>query len=149
LNTINPTAHSPQLYAEGMRGPQARLPDYLAPDGSRFWVISQTDLAGLGFCELPPENTSITAQHQTVTEIWQFVHGKGQVRQRKNGQERVVDVYEGSVIVIHPHTEFQFRTTGADPLRFFVLTSPPWPGAQEAMLLPNHGWKHSFLPSKL
>ena len=138
---IQPAAtHIPQEYAEGLRGPWERDPDYQAPDGSRFWVITQTGQAGIGHCELPPGAVSISARHQTVEEIWQFTHGRGQVRRVENGEETVVNVSKGFVLIVRPNVEFQFRTIGTEPLQFFVITTPPWPGAHEAVLLRNQGW---------
>jgi mannose-6-phosphate isomerase-like protein (cupin superfamily) len=35
-------------------------------------------------------------------------------------------------------TEFQFRVVGEVPLEFLCFTTPPWPGADEAVAVRGH-----------
>jgi mannose-6-phosphate isomerase-like protein (cupin superfamily) len=44
----------------------------------------------------------------------------------------VLALRSGTSVGIPVRTAFQFRCTGADPLRLLLLTMPQWPGAAEA-----------------
>jgi len=43
-------------------------------------------------------------------------------------------------LTIPVRTRFQFRNTGETPLRFVIVTLPPWPGQDEAELLHTGRW---------
>ena len=57
--------------------------------------------------------------------------------QQPGGVERVVDVAPGVSLSIPVGARFQFRNTGPRPLRFIIVTMPPWPGEQEAYPVPG------------
>ena len=55
---------------------------------------------------------------------------------RRHGDDEGVVVLEPGVCLTIPlGTEFQFRTTGDDPLQAIGVTMPPWPGAGEVVTL--------------
>jgi mannose-6-phosphate isomerase-like protein (cupin superfamily) len=45
----------------------------------------------------------------------------------------VVEVRAGCSLNIPTGASFQFRNTGSEPLRFVIVTIPPWPGEDEAV----------------
>ncbi len=111
--------------------------DTLAPDGSEIRLLSTTSRGSMVHCTLNPGETSAAVAHRTVEEVWYFLEGTGQVWRRKGGEERVVDVAAGASLSIPVGAHFQFRTTGDHPLRFVIVTMPPWPGEHEAYRVPG------------
>jgi mannose-6-phosphate isomerase-like protein (cupin superfamily) len=45
----------------------------------------------------------------------------------------ITDLSPGLALTIPHGASFQFRSTGAEPLSLVISTSPPWPGADEAV----------------
>jgi mannose-6-phosphate isomerase-like protein (cupin superfamily) len=82
--------------------------------------------------ELAPGQTSIAVAHRTVSEIWFFLTGRGEMWRRGKGRERVVPVDPGVCITIPCGTHFQFRSYGPEPLAAVAVTMPPWPGGGES-----------------
>lgn len=107
--------------------------DYLAPDGSEIRLLAETRGGGLCHCTLPASRVSRPVAHGTVEEIWYFLEGAGQVWRKLGDQAGVVEVGPGTSLTIPPGTAFQFRNTGASPLRFIIATIPPWPEPDEAV----------------
>ena|ERR1043165_6416885 len=112
--------------------------DYLAPDGSEIRLLPAMRGGGLCRCMLAPGRTSAAVKHKTVEEIWYFIEGQGQVWRKLEQQETEVEVHPGATLTIPVGAHFQFRNTGHGPLCFLITTMPPWPGADEAMPVPNH-----------
>ena len=83
-------------------------------------------------CTLPKGAVSMAVVHATVDELWYFLAGKGRVWRQREGAESVVDVEPGVSLSIECGTHFQFRSTGDADLRMVIVTTPPWPGAEEA-----------------
>ena len=88
-------------------------------------------------CTLNPGEVSLPVAHKTVEEVWYFLEGRGQVWRKYGDEERVVDVAPGVSLSIPVGAHFQFRTTGDVPLRFLIVTMPPWPGEDEAYPVPG------------
>ena len=112
-----------------------RLPvqrDAIAPDGSDVRILLGLSGGGLAHFELAPGETSIAVAHRTVEEIWFFVHGRGEMWRKLNGQEEIVPVDPGVCLTIPLGTHFQFRSFGYEPLAAIGVTMPPWPGKGEA-----------------
>jgi mannose-6-phosphate isomerase-like protein (cupin superfamily) len=112
--------------------------DVLAPDGSEIRVLVATSRGSTAHGTLPPGQVSLAIVHRVVDEVWYVTTGRGQVWRKQSGQETVVDVEPGSALTIPVGTHFQFRTTGSEPLCFVMCTMPPWPGAHEAVRVPDH-----------
>ncbi|HEX2619855.1 MAG TPA: cupin domain-containing protein [Phototrophicaceae bacterium] len=106
--------------------------DHAAPDQSYIRVLPALPGGGLAHCTLEAGAVSHAVAHKTVEEIWYFLEGKGEVWRRQGDQEAVVEVHPGVSLTIPLGTHFQFRNTGTDPLRFLIVTVPPWSGADEA-----------------
>ena len=112
--------------------------DVLAPDTSEIRLLVATNRGSLAHGTLPPGRVSLAITHRTVEEVWYVTAGRGQVWRKQGDHETVVDVEAGTALTIPTGVHFQFRTTGAEPLRFVMCTMPPWPGEQEALRVPDH-----------
>jgi mannose-6-phosphate isomerase-like protein (cupin superfamily) len=113
-------------------------PSAVAPDGSDARVLlSVPEGASLAHFELGPRDTSVAVRHRTVSEIWYFVAGRGEMWLHSPGQEvgDVVEVTESTCLTIPVGTAFQFRNLGDEPLSAVGVTVPPWPGQDEAVIV--------------
>ena len=127
-----------------------------APDGSTIRLLL-TDRHGAARCSvvevsIPPGAVSRPVRHRTVEEAWYIIAGRGQVWRCPPDTPAVaaapVAVSAGDALVIPAGWAFQFAadgngdTGGADDaatgagLRFLCVTMPPWPGMDEAEILP-------------
>lgn len=118
------------------------MPDAIAPDGSLvyFRVVDATR-ASLVEVELPQGGVSRPVLHRTVEEIWYFLSGKGRVwlRSPDGATDTVLEVEAGATIRIPTRWSFQFGAGAGEALRFLCFTSPPWPGAGEAVGVEDGG----------
>ena len=118
------------------RLPEAR--DVVAPDGSDVRVLLGLAGGGMAHFTLAPGQTSAAVAHRTVEEIWFVVRGRGEMWRRADGQEEVVALEPGVCLTIPLGTRFQVRASGVEPLAAVAVTMPPWPGADEAVRVPDH-----------
>jgi mannose-6-phosphate isomerase-like protein (cupin superfamily) len=116
--------------------------DYLAPDSSEIRLLPSMKGCSLCQCTLPPQVVSRAVFHQAVEEIWYSLQGHGQLWRKYGNDEETVDLRPGASVTIPPDTHFQFRNTGWDPLCILIATAPRWPGAHEAIRVPDH-WQSS------
>ncbi len=118
---------------------QKEQSDYNAPDGSQITYLIKGqpgDFGDLCNCKLPIGKTSIAVTHQTVKELWNFTAGKGQFWLKDGDVETISEVKKGTSILIYPGVSFQFRNTSEDTiLESTITTMPPWPGANEALVV--------------
>jgi len=110
------------------------LPDEyeIAPDGSLVRLIHSDSERSLVHCTLPEKCVSKAIRHRTVSEVWYFIAGEGELWRRLEDQEETVRVGLDASITIPVGTSFQFRNTGTGPLKFLCFTMPRWPGSDEA-----------------
>ena len=113
-------------------------PDHLATDGSEIRELLPVTGASLAHCTLPPNQTTKAVKHRTVEEIWYVLAGRGQVWRKLGIDELVIEASPGMALTIPLGTHFQFRNTGSEPFVFLIATSPRWPGADEAIPVPNY-----------
>jgi amino-acid racemase len=116
----------------------SRLPasrDVAAPDGSDVRVLLGVRGGGLAHFELAAGQTSIAVRHRSVEEIWYFLSGQGEMWRKSGDREEVVAVSPAVCVTIPLGTSFQFRTSGDEPLAAIGATIPPWPGADEALIV--------------
>jgi mannose-6-phosphate isomerase-like protein (cupin superfamily) len=85
--------------------------------------------------ELAAGLVSRAVVHKTVEEIWFIVSGAGQMWRRHAEREETVDLEAGLCLTIPLGTSFQFRAAPSAPLQVVGVTMPPWPGADEAVLV--------------
>ncbi len=112
--------------------------DVLAPDGSEIRLLVATTRGSMVHGTLPPGRVSLAIAHRQVEEVWYVTAGQGEVWRKIGDQESVVTVAPGSALTIPTGAHFQFRTIGPEPFQFVMCTMPPWPGAHEAVRVPDH-----------
>jgi mannose-6-phosphate isomerase-like protein (cupin superfamily) len=120
-------------------------PDVIAPDGSAVRVLVATDRGSMAHFELAPGQVAVAVRHRTIDELWYFVSGTGQMWRRLEGHDEVVGVGPGVSISLPVGTEFQFRSTGTEPLCAVGVAFPPWPGDGEAVLIDGL-WEPTVTP---
>ena len=112
------------------------LSDLVAPDGSQIrLLVTDARQASLVEVTLPAGAVSRPVRHRTVEEIWYILAGEGRVWIEGTLHE----VRPGSRLVIPTGRAFQFAAGGTGPLRLLCYTSPPWPGAEEALAVAEGG----------
>ena len=114
-----------------------------APDGSMIRLLPTLKGGGLCHCTLQQGQVSRPVRHRSIEEIWYVLEGEGEVWRETKPPSAPVRVSPGTCLTIPPRTGFQFRNTGANPLRILIATMPPWPGKEEAE--PSTGmWQSTF-----
>ena len=81
---------------------------------------------------IPPGQVNRATVHATVSELWHVLSGQGEIWRRDERGEQMTILEPGVSIDIPVGTAFQYRCTGAEPLRFLCISMPPWPGDAEA-----------------
>ena len=114
--------------------------DAIAPDGSEVRILLGLQRGGMAHFELPAGQTSTAVTHKTVEEIWYILSGQGEMWRKIGEDEQVVALSEGLCLTIPLGTHFQFRALGDEPLSAVGVTMPPWPGEDEAQVVPGK-WK--------
>lgn len=122
-------------------------PTVTAPDGSDVRVLLGLSGGGMAHFALAPGRTAKAVRHRTVEEIWFVVGGTGEMWRRcktpgRRAVEQVVDLVPGVCVTIPLGTAFQFRAhgdaaAGDPPLAAVAVTMPPWPGDDEAVVVPG------------
>jgi aspartate racemase len=135
LLTAAPVGHRsrPDLRFQTKPLPTSR--DVVAPDGSDVRVLLGVRGGSLAHFELDAGQTSVAVRHRSVEEVWYFLSGKGEMWRRAGDEEEVVAVSPAVCVTIPLGTAFQFRATGDEPLAAIGATIPPWPGADEALIV--------------
>ena len=115
-------------------------PDIIAPDGSEIRLLPppRSGIASLAHCTLRAGQISKAVRHQTVEEVWYFLTGAGELWRAVEDLEEELAVRPGMSVTIPIGTRFQFRSKGDDPLTFILVTTPPWPGDDEAVRVKDH-----------
>jgi mannose-6-phosphate isomerase-like protein (cupin superfamily) len=113
-------------------------PEAIAPDTSEIRLLASGTRGSMAHGTLAPGGVSLAIKHLNVEEVWFVVSGQAQVWRKRDEHEEIVDVGPGASLSIPPGTHFQFRTVGDEPFRFIMCTMPPWPGADEAVRVPDH-----------
>lgn len=126
-----------------------RLPadrDVVAPDGSDVRILLGLDGGGMAHFELAAGEISTPVTHRTVEEIWFFLSGQGEMWRQMGEHEEVVALSPGVCLTIPLGTEFQFRASPDESLAAVAVTMPPWPGDDEARIVPGK-WEPTVPPS--
>jgi len=120
----------------------ADTPDAIAPDGSEVRLLGSLSRGGMAVFRLVSGAVSRAVVHRTVEEIWYFTAGRGRMWRRLGDREEITEVTPGVSITLPTGTHFQFRCDGGEPLEAVAVTMPPWPGADEAFVVPGR-WELS------
>ncbi len=119
--------------------------DVRAPDGSDVRILLQLPGGSLAHFSLPPWGVSVAVRHATVSEMWYFISGVGQLWRAQEDHAEVIAVGPGVAISIPKGTAFQFRSTRDEALVAVAITMPPWPGEGEATFVPGE-WSPTVAP---
>jgi mannose-6-phosphate isomerase-like protein (cupin superfamily) len=111
----------------------------VAPDGSDVRALLGLAGGGMAEFELSPGRVSAAITHRTVEEIWYVLSGRGEMWRRQDSRDEIVALEPGVCLTIPQGTHFQFRALGDTALRVLGVTMPPWPGADEAVVV-NGPW---------
>jgi mannose-6-phosphate isomerase-like protein (cupin superfamily) len=111
----------------------------VAPDGSDVRALLGLAGGGMAEFELSPGRVSVAITHRTVEEIWYVLSGRGEMWRRQDSRDEIVALEPGVCLTIPQGTHFQFRALGDTALRVLGVTMPPWPGADEAVVV-NGPW---------
>jgi mannose-6-phosphate isomerase-like protein (cupin superfamily) len=109
--------------------------DALAPDGSEIRLLVQVRGGSMVHCTLRPGQVTQAVRHRSVEEVWFCIAGTGELWRRSADAEEVVSLQPGTAFSIPLGTEFQFQAIGDQPLEVVITTIPPWPGADEAVVV--------------
>jgi mannose-6-phosphate isomerase-like protein (cupin superfamily) len=113
-------------------------PDVMAPDTSAIRVLARTERGSSAHGTLAPGATALAIKHRTIDEIWYVVGGCAEIWRKLGDRETVIEAGPGTSLTIPVGTHFQFRTIGAEPFCFIMMTMPPWPGDDEAVRVPDY-----------
>jgi mannose-6-phosphate isomerase-like protein (cupin superfamily) len=110
-------------------------PDARSPAGAEVRHLLQGETGGMIHSTVPAGQVNRATLHATVSELWHVLSGEGELWRRDDTHEETADLSAGVSVDIPVGTAFQYRCTGAEPLRFLCITMPPWPGDDEAMFI--------------
>jgi mannose-6-phosphate isomerase-like protein (cupin superfamily) len=110
-------------------------PSLLAPDGSDVRILLSLGGGSMAHFELAPGTVSRAVVHRTVEEIWYILAGQGEMWRSHEDQTEVVTLLPGTCLSIPVGTHFQFRAAASVPVSAIAVTLPPWPGADEAIMV--------------
>lgn len=109
-----------------------------APDGSRVRVLLDAPGRGsVALFELDAGQVAAAVVHATVDEVWTVQAGGGRLWRRRGDVEDIVRLEAGLCVDIPCGTQFQFRADDHRPLVVLGVTMPPWPGPEEATVVPG------------
>jgi mannose-6-phosphate isomerase-like protein (cupin superfamily) len=117
-------------------------PDAKSPAGADIRFIMDGPTGNMIHSTVPPGQINRATVHATVSEFWHVLAGEGEIWRRDETEERITVLFQGVSIDIPVGTAFQYRNTGAVPLRFICVSMPPWPGDFEANHL-DGAWEPS------
>ena len=112
-----------------------REPTVTAPDGSDVRVLLGLAAGGMAHFALAAGRTSTAVVHRTVEEIWFVVAGRGEMWRKLAGHEETVALEPGVCLTVPVGTHVQFRAARTEGVAASGVTMPPWPGADEAVVV--------------
>ena len=121
-------------------------PTAIAPDGSDVRVLLGLPGGSMAEFELAAGRVSAAVTHRTVEEIWYVQSGRGEMWRRQGAREEIVALEPGVCLTIPQGTHFQFRALDGAALSVLGITMPPWPGADEAIVVAGP-WPPTAIPS--
>lgn len=118
-----------------MRLPQT--PTIVAPDGSDVRVLLALKGGSMAHFELAAGVASDAVVHRSVEEIWFVLAGRGEMWRKQGMREEIIVLEPGVCLSIPQGTHFQFRAAADQAVSAVGITMPPWPGTDEAVLVPG------------
>jgi len=110
-------------------------PDARSPAGAEIRYLMEGDTGNMIHSTVPPGQVNRATVHATVSEFWHVLSGVGEIWRRDETREELTVLEPGVSVDVPVGTGFQYRCTGAEPLRFICVTMPPWPGDHEATFI--------------
>ena len=110
----------------------------VAPDGLEVRILNRMKGGSMAEFRLGPLGVGRTIRHRTVEEIWFITSGSGEIWRDGVEGGRPVALSPGVSVAVPPGTAFQVRA-GSDGFAAVAITMPPWPGEDEAELVPGRG----------
>ena len=110
------------------------VPTEVAPDGSQVRPLLSLDNVTTARFEFAGGSVSVAVQHRTVSEVWHVVSGSADFW-TSTSPTGAVHVAAGHHLSITPGEQFQVRVTSEESLIVLGVTTPPWPGEGEAMVV--------------
>jgi mannose-6-phosphate isomerase-like protein (cupin superfamily) len=95
--------------------------------------------------ELAPGQVAHAVMHRTVEEIWFVLAGRGEMWRRQGEREELASLHPGVCLTIPRGTRFQVRAVDEERLSAIVVTMPPWPDDDEAVIV-NGCWQPDDRP---
>ncbi len=115
--------------------PLPETPDARSPAGAEIPYLMEGAAGNMIRSTVPKGQVNRATVHDTVSEFWHVLSGRGETWRREEGGEDAAVLKPGVSIDIPVGTAFQYRCTGPEPLRFLCVATRPWPGNAEATLL--------------
>ena len=115
--------------------PFPETPDGRSPAGAEIRYMMEGATGNMIHSTVPPGQVNRATVHATVSEFWLLLSGREEIWRRDESGEEVAVLEPGVSIDIPVGTAFQYRCTGAEPLRFLCVAMPRWPGNAEATQL--------------
>ncbi len=115
---------------------------HTSPAGAEVRLLMNNHLGGMAHCTLKKDIISKIVRHNTVSEFWFIISGKGAIWRKSEKQEAITALEAGISIDIPLGTDFQYRSDESD-LVFICVTMPPWPGHDEVTYLEKGAWTPS------
>ena len=112
-------------------------PTARAPDGSEVRMLITLPSGRMSHFQLPAGAVARAVTHRTVEELWFILSGRGEMWRKQGLREEIVALQSGVCLSIPLGTHFQFRAAPDEPVCAIAVTMPPWPGDEEAVLVPG------------
>lgn len=109
--------------------------DARSPAGAEIRYLMEGPTGNMIHSTVPADQVNRATVHATVSEFWHVLSGRGMIWRRDEAGEATTVLEPGVSIDIPVGTAFQYRCTGAEPLRFICISMPRWPGDDEATLI--------------
>jgi len=116
------------------------MPDAVAPDGAEMRVLLDRPQGAtrLSLAEalVGPGARTACVSHRTIEELWFILKGTGRFHRLSpdGAEEQAADVAPGDALLIPTGYRFWVENTGPGDLVFLCCGTPPWPGADEAVV---------------
>ena len=115
--------------------PLPKTPDARSPAGAEIRYLMEGATGNMIHSTVPPGQVNRATVHATVSEFWHVLSGRGEIWRHDESGEEVAVLEPDVSIDISVGTDFQYRCTGPEPLRFLCISMPRWPGNAEATIV--------------
>ena len=107
-------------------------PEGRSPAGADIRFLMHGTTGDMIHSTVPPHQINRATVHETVSEFWYVLEGRGEIWRADGKESGVTDLVSGVAIDIPVGTSFQYRNVSDVDLKFICCTMPPWRGDSEA-----------------